>query len=95
MVALNLSPELFDTLQELALADRLSVDELIENLLTEYAQVRKFMDEEKPGEEEIAAVLESIAEAEQPDAGWYSQEEVEAEINAMIDSYKPGSSKAS
>ncbi len=81
MPTITIQPELFGMLEEIATFEQVSVDLLAEYILMNYAASRLI---EPPSDEEIAAVKEAFEEAEKPDAVWYTQEEVEAEIFEMI-----------
>lgn len=99
MATLQLSPELHETLQQLAEADQRSVDEVVEEVMAQYARLRLIQVGGEPTEEEIAAVIQALADSdyEEEHGLLLSQEEVEANVYAMIDGFedKPEVKKAS
>lgn len=73
MATLNISTELLQTLQKLAEAEQLSVNELAENILTRYTHQQATDSEEddgiyRPDPQELAELLDSMAESEAEEA---------------------------
>ena len=80
MAVVNVSDKVAEDLQRLAQTENLSLDELLEGMITHYGE--DYFDE--PSDEEIEAVRAAVVEADKPGAETYSQEEVEAHIYAFI-----------
>lgn len=90
MTTLNISSELHQALEQLALTEGLAANELAEAVLAGYIDERASLQVTvAPDDEEIAAVLAAISEAEGTEAVWYTHDETTAEIHQFIDDYQP------
>lgn len=83
-ITLNLSPELVDTLQKMAEAGQLSLDDLVESAVTQYVVDRQDVLLLKPSIEEIETVKASFLAAEQPNAKWHSTAQVKANVKKLL-----------
>lgn len=92
-VDVAVAASIFETLKKIAVADQIPVEDLIENVLAEYAIMRYTQtDDDELSDEEYEGVMEALQEVE---AGKVvTLEEVEAELREMINNYQPDQKKA-
>jgi hypothetical protein len=96
VVTLNLSAELQEILRKRAEAEQVSLDELVESMLTQYIEIEE--EDDEPSPEELAGLDEAITEYEAKKAAGIpllTTEQVLQNISEFIANHKNTDQKAS